>query len=195
MAKRCYYEVSLSRTHRQRQRHKDCLPQAGDGSSIRIAIPAIPTPRTASRKSTRPTRFSKTATSARPMTGSASRIRAGQRKARPMASAPTSPRRSPIFSTTYSAWAGGGAAAAPAASAAPTCATTWKSGCSKTLPARPRKSASRPRSSARPVRLRRQGRHQAEGLPDMRRPGQGPSCPRAPSPWNAPARTARAAVR
>ena len=40
---------------------------------------------------------------------------------------------------------GARAAAAPAASAAPTCATTWKSRSRKPLPARPRRSASRPR--------------------------------------------------
>ena len=41
--------------------------------------------------------------------------------------------------------------AAPAASAAPICATIWKSRCRKRMPARMRKSAFRPRSPARPA--------------------------------------------
>src|SRR5438034_288093 len=67
------------------------------------------------------------------------------------ASAPASPRHFPIFSKTCSAWPGSADAAADA-SAAPTCATIWKSRWRKPTWARPRRSRFRSRSPASPVR-------------------------------------------
>ena len=53
-----------------------------------------------------------------------------------------------------------------------------------------------PRSPARPVLgHRRQGGHQAESVRDLRRPSARSGRPRDSSPWNAPARPARAAAR
>ncbi len=71
MAKRCYYEtLSVERTATE-SRHQGRVSQAGDGCVIPIAIPATRKPSTASRKSTRPMRSSRTRTSAPPTTASA----------------------------------------------------------------------------------------------------------------------------
>ena len=65
-----------------------------------------------------------------------------------------------------------------AASAAPTCATIWKSRCEEAYRGQDRADPHSDLGHLRGLlRHRRQARHQAEGLPDVRRPGQGP--PRA----------------
>ncbi len=174
MAKRCYYEISLDRTHRERRRHQGRLPQAGDGSAIRIAIPATRTPSTASRKSTRPTRSSRTPTSARPMTASAtppsSRAWAAAR-----------PGFGADFATTFSdhvrrhlsAWAarrGRGYRPRARRRSALQHGDLAAGGLRRQECASPHSDLGHLRGL---LRLRRQGRHQAEDLPDVRRPGQG----------------------
>ena len=96
-------------------------------SIIRTAIRATRTASTSSRKSTRPTTSSRTATSAPPMTASAMPPSSRAWAAARTASAPISARPSPTSSKASSAWAAARAARRRAASAAPTCATTWRS--------------------------------------------------------------------
>src|SRR6266568_4712548 len=66
----------------------------------------MPTAKSASRKSTKPTKSSKTATSAPPMTGSAMRPSSRARAAAVPDSVRALPRPFPIFSKTCSAWPG-----------------------------------------------------------------------------------------
>ena len=118
----------------------------------------------------------------------------GQAAAVP-ASVPDLPRHSRTFSRTCSAWPGNAAAAADA-SVARTCATIWRSRWKRRIQGKTAKIEI-------PVSVtceacsghRRQGRHQAEELLDLRRRRARPAGARASSPWSAPARAARAAAR
>ena len=157
------------------------LPSASSPCSIiRTAIRATASASTNSRNSTRPTTCSRTATSAPPMTASAMPPSSRAAVAARTASAPILPPPSPTFSKTCSAWAAGGAAAAgPRPRARLGSALQHGNQSGGGLRGQDR---ANPHSDLGHLRgllgLRRQGRHQAEALRDLRRRRQDQTCPR-----------------
>ena len=186
---------SLGRAHRKRRSTSRPPFASRRCSGIRIAIRATRMPSTASRKSTRPTRSSRTPTNARPMTASATphSSKAAWRPRRVLA--PISPPLSPIFSTICSAWAarrGRGSGRERGADLRYNMEISLQEAyAGKTAQIRIPTSV----TCEALLRHRRQGRHQAEDLSDVRRRRARSATPRASSRSSAPARVAKAAAR
>ena len=178
------YQARLLRSpgrhaHRQRGRAQGRVPQARHAASSRPQSGRQRERAQIQGDSTRPTTCSRTATSARPMTASATPPSSKAAAAADTASAPISPRPSPTSSKTCSAWAAAGAAAAGAGGRERGSDLRYNMEISLEEAFAGKTAQIRIPTSGHLrslLGLRRQGRHQAEGLRDLRRRRQDPAC-------------------